>query len=131
MALLEDRVCKAEDIFKLDYINVVAGNKTVPTATVKVEKEGRVLQEAACGNGPVDATYKAIDRITGIKCELLDYSIKAISSQTDAMGEVRVKIRFKDKVVSGTGTSTDIIEASAKAYINAINKGLHLWEKQR
>lgn len=131
VAIVEDSLYKVKDVFELDYINVVTGNRTVPTATVRIKKEGKLLEEAACGNGPVDATYKAIDRITGINCTLLDYSIKAISSQRDAIGEVRVKVSFKGKTLTGIGASTDIIEASAKAYLNAINKGIHLWERQQ
>jgi 2-isopropylmalate synthase len=74
------------------------------------------------GDGPVDACYKAIDKITGSSGKLLDYQIRSVTGGKDALGEVSVKISFKGKVVSGRGASTDIIEASIKAYINAVNK---------
>ena len=89
------------------------------------------MQEAACGDGPVDAAFKAIDRITRIRCKLVDYSLRAVSVGKDALGEVTVKIipvkgqrrgKTLSRPITGRGTSTDIIEASAKAYINAVNK---------
>ena len=80
------------------------------------------MQDAACGDGPVDACYKTIDRMTGLSPELLDYSLRSVTKGKDALGEVAVKLRYKGIDVAGRGTSTDIIEASAKAYVNAINK---------
>ena len=84
-----------------------------------------MIQEAAYGDGPVDAAYKAIDKIIGVKVELADYSIRAATKGRDAMGEVLVRIRDNGHTIIGSGASTDVIEASAKAYINAINKMLH------
>jgi 2-isopropylmalate synthase len=81
-----------------------------------------ILQKSSTGDGPVDAVYKAIDKITGMKLKLADYSIRAISSGEDAQGEVNLKVIYKHATYSGKGTSTDIIEASAKAYLNAVNK---------
>ena len=77
------------------------------------------------GDGPVDACYKAIDKIIKTGGELLDYQIRSVTSGKDALGEVSVKIGSKNRVVSGRGASTDIIEASIKAYVNAVNKLLH------
>jgi 2-isopropylmalate synthase len=121
-AIVEDEVFVIPETYKLHYIHTVSGNKTVPTATIRLKKEGRISEEAACGDGPVDAAYKAIDRITGIPCKLIDYSLKAVTSGKEALGEVSVKIEGKGKQVSGRGASTDIIEASAKAYLNAVNR---------
>jgi len=140
-AIVEDQISLIPEVFKLEYINVTTGNRVVPTATVGLRKlislaktaKSEVLQEASCGDGPVDAAFRAIDRITNIKCRLMDYSLRSVSMGKDALGEVTVKIapagpgrpgradEFK-KILTGRGTSTDIIEASAKAYINAINK---------
>jgi len=137
-AIVEDQISLIPEIYKLEYINVITGNTMVPTATVKLGKltmpgktaKSEVLQEASCGDGPVDAAFRAIDRITNIKCRLIDYSLKSVSVGKDAIGEVTVKIApvgrvgaFElKKIVTGRGTSTDIIEASAKAYINALNR---------
>jgi len=137
-AIVEDQISLIPEVYKLDYINVTTGNRVVPTATVRLRKliapgktdKSEVLQEASCGDGPVDAAFRAIDRITNIKCRLIDYSLKSVSMGKDALGEVTVKItpvgraRVHElkRIVTGRGTSTDIIEASAKAYINALNR---------
>lgn len=111
-----------EDAYALDYLNTSSGMGIVPTATIRLKKAGEVFQEAACGDGPVDAVYKAVDKIAGLKLTLLDYSLRAVSSGKDALGEVVVRVKKGGVVVSGKGASTDIIEASAKAYVNAVNK---------
>ncbi|MFH1715331.1 MAG: 2-isopropylmalate synthase [Elusimicrobiota bacterium] len=129
-ALVEDEISRFEETFKLLYFNVTSGNSTIPTATVKLakadsKKKGKeeIVQEAACGDGPIDAAYKAIDRITGITCKLEGYSLRSVSGGKDAVGEVTVKVRVDKKgIVSGRGTSTDIVEASVKAYVNAMNR---------
>ena len=106
-------------------MNVSTGTGVVPSSTVRIVKNDKkkvILQRSSTGDGPVDAVYKAIDKITGMKLKLADYSIRAISSGEDAQGEVNLKVLFKGTTYSGKGTSTDIIEASAKAYLNAVNK---------
>ncbi len=120
----EETAIPREEIYQLDYIQTTGGNKIVPTATVKVKKKGKIIQESACGNGVVDATYRAIDRIANLRFKLVDYSLKSVTGGKDALGEVTVHIKCRDKAVIGRGTSTDIIEASAKAYLNAINRYL-------
>lgn len=123
IAIVEDEISQVIPVYKLDYLHTVSGTHTIPTATVKLRKDNAVTQEASSGDGPVDATYKAIDRITGLKCKLLEYGIRAVSGGQDAMGEVTIKIEDnKHNVVIGQGASTDIIEASAKAYVNAVNR---------
>lgn len=125
-AIIEESIKAIPQIFKLEYIHVSTGNQTIPTATVKINKEGKIIQEASSGDGPVDAAYKAIDRVTKIPVNLSDYSIKAVTGGKDAMGEVNIKMKDKrGRLFSGRGLSTDIIEASALAYINAINKIFH------
>ena len=117
------------ETYVLEYLNTSSGTKVIPTATVRLlkkdadpSKPGKIMQEAACGDGPVDAAYKAIDKIVAVSCKLSDYSLRAISSGKDAQGEVTVKVVYKNVTFTGRGTSTDIIEASAKAYLQAINK---------
>ena len=99
----------------------------VPTATIGLEKDKKELDEAACGDGPVDAIYRAIDKITGFPCTLVSYAIDALTAGKDALGEVTVRVRSNstDAIYTGRGVSPDILEASAKAYINAINRIIH------
>ena len=122
VAIVEDELPAAQETYKLAYVHVASGSDTVPTATIRLSKEGKELQDAACGDGPVDACYKTIDRLTGMSPELLDYSLHSVTKGKDALGEVTVRLRHREMEVSGRGASTDIIEASAKAYLNAVNK---------
>ena len=122
VAILEDELPAGQEIYKLVYMHTTSGSDTVPTATIRLSKEGKELQDAACGDGPVDACYKTIDRLTGLSPELLDYGLHAVTKGKDALGEVAVRLRHQDVEVSGRGASTDIIEASARAYLNAVNK---------
>lgn len=129
--IIEDEISTIPETFQLEYFNVTCGNQTVPTATIRLRKQKQMFEDAACGDGPVDAVYKTIDRITGITGRLIDYNIKAVTGGKDAIGEVNIKVRFSEgRIVSGRGSSTDIIEASARAYLNAINK-LVYWRKKK
>jgi 2-isopropylmalate synthase len=121
-SIVVEEILRVPRRFKLIYINVVAGNVTVPTATVQMEVDGKLLQEADFGDGPVDATFKTIKKITRTKSKLLQFAINAITSGTEAQGEVTVKLLEKGQTVIGQGADTDVIVASAKAYINALNK---------
>ena len=121
-ALVEEESLVVPEVYSLEYLNVTTGNKTIPTATVGLKKGKQKLQEASCGDGPVDAAFKAVDKITGIKCRLDDYSLHSISSGKDALGDVSVRVSRNGHSIIGHGSSTDIIEASVKAYINAINR---------
>ncbi len=121
-AIVEDELPAEQEIYKLVYVHTTSGTETVPTATIRLSKEGREVQDAACGDGPVDACYKTIDRLTGVSAELVDYGLHAVTKGKDAVGEVSVRLRRQGLEVSGRGASTDIIEASARAYLNAINK---------
>lgn len=94
----------------------------MPSATVKLVREGQTYQDSGIGDGPVDAVLNAIDAITGMKGRLHDYALRAATSGKDAIGEVSVKVDFDGTIVSGKGSSTDVIEASARAYLNAINR---------
>ncbi|RLE08694.1 2-isopropylmalate synthase [Candidatus Aerophobetes bacterium] len=127
--IVEEQTFHIPEVYSLEYIHTVSGNQILPTATVRIRKKDEVFQEAACGDGPIDAAYKAIDRVTGLKANLLDYSIRSVTGGKDALGEVMVKIETEDGIVTGRGVSTDIIEASAKAYINAINRLIYRREK--
>jgi len=127
--IIEDEISTAPEEFRLDYISISSGNKTLPTATIRLVSGDAILQDAACGDGPVDAALKTIKRITGFRGTLLDYSLRAVTGGTDAQGEVTVRVSSGPHTETGRGTSTDIIEASAKAYLNAVNK--IIWRRRQ
>lgn len=112
------------EIYELQYFHITTGNSMLPTATVRLSKEGEILEDAACGDGPVDAVFKAIDRITGVKVKLTDYYLRALTRGKDAQGEAVVEIKDNGHSYIGKSISTDTLEASVKAYIKAINKML-------
>lgn len=126
--LVEGQITEVPETWTLDYLSVTSGSTTVPTATVglrRTNKKGKpeVLQDAGIGDGPVDASLKAIDRLTKTQGRLKDYVIRAVSQGKDALGEVTVKVDFGDgELVTGKGAHTDVIEASAMAYLNAVNR---------
>lgn len=123
-ALISDSLPDKSEVYNMIYHHVVSGNQTVATASVRLSSEGGIVEEACCGDGPVDATFKAIEKAIGCSICLKDYQIKAVTSGEDALGEATVRVEQDGKIFSGRGLSTDIIEASAKAYLNAINKML-------
>ncbi len=121
-AIIADEILRIPDLYKLVNLNVVSGTVTVPAATVQIEIAGKLYQEAGFGDGPVDAAYKTIARITKTKSHLLKFSVNAITGGTDAQGEVMVILEEGGIRVTGQGAHTDIIMAAAKAYINGLNK---------
>jgi len=121
-SIVVEEILRMPKRFKLDYLNVVAGNLTVPTCTVKMMVDGKLFQEAGFGDGPVDAVFKTIKKITRTRSKLLQFAINAITSGTEAQGEVTVRLEERGNTVIGQGADTDVIVASAKAYINALNK---------
>jgi 2-isopropylmalate synthase len=130
IALVEGHISEVPETWSLEYLQVSTGNVTMPTATVRLRKpskqgDAEPQQDAAIGDGPVDAALKAIDRLTKTNGTLMDYHLRAVSQGKDAVGEVTVKVDFGDKeLVTGKGASTDVIEASARAYLNAVNRYL-------
>ena len=110
--------------YKLVHFHVHTGNVLLPTAAVKLKFKGEEFEAAETGNGPVDAIFRAVDKITRLKTKLYEYIIQAVGSGKNAQGEVKLILEIEKQFSSGRGISTDIIEASAIAYINAINKYL-------
>lgn len=123
-ALVEGEFTEVPQLWKLDYLSVMTG--VIPTASVRVLQAGKKepVADAGTGDGPIDAMLKTIDRITGIKGSLVDYSVGSVTKGKDAIGEVSVRVEFSGRIVTGKGASTDIIEASALAYLNALNRYL-------
>lgn len=131
-ALLEENMASGPKPFVLDSIQVSYGNRSLPTASVRMVKEdGSITEEAALGNGSVDAVYRAIEKATAIQAELEDYSIHSVTQGTDAQGEVHVVLKQGNETATGRGVSTDIIEASAKAYVEAVNRLVSRKERER
>ncbi len=123
-ALIFEEISNIEYPVELRYFHVTSGDKLIPTATVKIYKEGEEIVKTAYGDGPIDSALKAVEKAIGIKGRLKDFSIRSLTYGKDAMGEVRVVVDFEGSTTSGKGTSTDIIEASIKAYIDAYNRFL-------
>lgn len=121
-ALVSVGVTKVPQFYSLVDLHIVSGVNQKPTAAVKVKIGEAVLDKIEYGDGPVDATYKAIVSLTGTKSRLLKFEVKGITGGTDALGEVVVSLEEDDRMVRGHGADTDIIVAAAKAYINALNK---------
>ncbi|PIQ82314.1 MAG: 2-isopropylmalate synthase [Candidatus Omnitrophica bacterium CG11_big_fil_rev_8_21_14_0_20_64_10] len=125
-ALAEDQLSEIPQRYQLVYLHVPSGTGVIPTATVKIiGPDGKEVQGTATGDGPVDAAYKAIDKLTGFSGRLTDYVIQSVTSGKDALGEVAVKVERKGRIEHGRAASTDIIEASARAYLSAVNRLLH------
>ncbi|MEW6002972.1 MAG: 2-isopropylmalate synthase [Nitrospirota bacterium] len=121
-ALISEDVTKVPEFYSLIDLYIVSGVNQRPTATVKLKVGEEIIDKMEQGDGPVDATYKAIASITGTKSNLLKFEVKSITGGTDALGEVMVSLEEDGRTVRGYGADTDIIVASAKAYLNALNK---------
>src|SRR5947199_7326596 len=131
IAIVTDEATQTDAVYQLEYLHVISGTGVIPSATVKLKKDGESYQDSGVGDGPVDAALAAIDAITGLKGRLQDYSLRAATSGKDAIGEVAVKVDFDGTLVSGKGSSTDVIEASARAYLRAPNRMLRSGQRTK
>lgn len=122
LAILRESRLIPQSAFRLSAFQIFAGNKMTPTATVTVEKNGETVTRAAWGVGPVEACFNAVDVITGLHCALESYNIKAVTEGQDALGEVTVRVSHGADTMLGRGVSTDVLEASCLAYLNAVNR---------
>ncbi|MCK5654484.1 MAG: 2-isopropylmalate synthase, partial [Dehalococcoidia bacterium] len=122
-SLVAEEMRTISEAYHLEQVHVSCGDQSVPTATVKlVTPDGQVLADAALGAGPVDAVYQAINRLVGVPNKLIEFSVTSITEGIDAIGEVTIRIESEGRVYTGRGAATDIIVASAKAYMNALNR---------
>ena len=111
--------------YNLEHIQFSSGDHDIPTATVRLsDADGNLVSDASTGNGPVDAACKAIDRVIGCNAKLVDFNVQSISEGLDAIGTVTIRIENDGRTFFGRGASTDIIVASAKAYLSAVNRML-------
>jgi len=122
LALIHNELPPVQQNVKLEYLHSYSGTTAIPTATVRLLVNGETKEGASIGDGPVDAVYKAIAELTGTHAKLVRYDIRAVTEGTEAMGEVTVHLEIGDRHVMGRGASTDIIEASAKAYVDGLNR---------
>lgn len=120
-ALVSDTLTEAVEYVKLVYLDVASRMGEVPQARVVLSVDGNEVEASAPGSGPVDATFKAIEQIIHSQSILQLYSVNAITQGTDSQGEVTVRLEKAGRIVNGNGADTDIVVASAKAYINALN----------
>jgi 2-isopropylmalate synthase len=121
-ALVAEEHLRVPDIYKLDYLNVVSGTVTIPTATVILIIEGVKTQSSGFGVGPIDATFNTIAKMTGTKSNLVRFSVNSITGGLDAQGEVTVRLQEDGILALGKGTDPDIITAAAKAFVNGLNR---------
>ena len=122
-AIANDQIQSTPEIFRLELVQVSCGDRSRPTATVTLRTPtGEELTDAAIGTGPVDAVYKAINRVVNVPNQLIEFSVQSVTSGIDAIGEVTIRLRYQERVFSGHAANTDIIVASAQAYINALNR---------
>ena len=120
--LVSEEVSKIPETYQLVDLSVSSGMKKEPKAAIRMKVKDKMVKKISSGDGPVDATYKAISSITKTKSDLLKFEVKSITGGTDALGEVIVSLEEDGRTVRGHGADTDIIVAAAKAYINALNK---------
>ena len=120
--IVTEGILRTADIFSMEYLNVTCGTTVLPMASVKLLINGRPVQGAGYGNGPIDAAFNAIAKLTGTNSELLRFSVTAITGGTDAQGEVTVRLSENGLIALGRAADPDIIIASAKAYVNGLNR---------
>ena len=121
-ALVDAETARVPQTYLLDSVQFQSGTRMTPVATVRLTTDAGTFEEAATGDGPVDAVYKALERIAQLPLTLESYEIRSIGSGKDALGEVNVRMRSETTTVHGRGLSTDVIEASAQAYVDVLNK---------
>jgi len=122
-SLIAEELRTSSEVYHLDHVEVSCGNHNIPTATVRlIGPDGRIMADAALGTGPVDAVYEAINRIVSVPNKLTEFTVKSVTEGIDAIGEVLIRIESDGVTYTGRGAAMDIIVASAKAYMNALNR---------
>ncbi len=125
LAIIQDGLREIPETFKLRSVEAIAGSAKTSWATVTLERDHQMMSRASQAGGPVAAVHDAIDFLTGLRGKLLDYSVHSITRGSDAVGEVFAQVEFDGKTFTGRAASTDIVEASARAYLHAVNKAVH------
>jgi 2-isopropylmalate synthase len=120
--LMGDSIDTKNEFYSLDHLQITSGSKSIPSAVVRIKVGDDIIQESSIGDGPIDAAFNAIERALSIHAEVESYNVRSVTSGRQALGEVLVRVRNNSKSFTGRGVSTDIIEASALAYLSALNK---------
>ncbi|RTZ99556.1 MAG: 2-isopropylmalate synthase [Deltaproteobacteria bacterium] len=121
-AIVAEGVLRTTEVFRLEYLHIVSGTTVMPMASVRLSINDRIVTGAGYGNGPIDAAFNTIAKLTDTQSELLRFTVSALTGGTDALGEVTVRLQENGLVALGKGSDPDIINASAKAYINGLNR---------
>ena len=122
-SIIADELRMTHETYHLEQVQVSCGDHAIPTATVRLLRpDGETKTDADCGTGPVDAVYRAINRIVGVPNKLIEFSVQSVTEGIDALGEVTIRLESDGRTYTGRGSATDIIVASAKAYVNALNR---------
>lgn len=131
-SIVNDEIQQTPELFHLEFVQVSCGDHARPTATVTLRTpEGEELTDAAIGTGPVDSVYKAINRVVNIPNQLIEFSVQSVTAGIDAIGEVTIRLRQENRIFSGHAANTDIIVASAQAYVNALNRLYAAMQRQQ
>ncbi|MGH2687173.1 MAG: 2-isopropylmalate synthase [Actinomycetota bacterium] len=124
-AIVADQLGDAEsEVFRLESMQVAGGTHLSPTATVRVRRDGRVVEESALGDGMIDAAWGAIQRAVGVQARLEHFGVSSVTGGSDALGDVVVQLEVDGRVFTGRGISADVVEASARAFISAVNRAV-------
>lgn len=121
-SIVEIEISRVPETYVLLGLQIMSGDTTIPLSSVRLKKDDEILMDAAIGNGPVDATFRCIERLVGHQAKLLDFDLKAVTTGKDALGEAMIRVDIEGRIYAGVGTSPDVIEASARAYLNAFNR---------
>ena len=131
-AIVNDEIQQTPERFRLEHVQITCGDRSKPTATVTLlTPDGQELTDAAIGTGPVDAVYRAINRVIDVPNELIEFSVQSVTAGIDAIGEVTIRVRHDDRIFSGHSANTDIVVASAHAYVHALNRLYAVLEEGR
>ncbi len=125
IAIVQDGMKIIPDTYHLDFIHSAGGNQKLSSAVVQLSRKGEVFTQSAYGDGPIDAAFQAVDALTGMTGQLLDYTVTSVTQGKDALGEVFLHVRFGARSFTGKAASVDVIDGSVRAYLNAVNKAIY------
>ena len=127
--LMGDTIAKLQGHYELTYLQIFSGSQSIPTATVRIKHKDSIIEESCTGDGPVDALFNAIERALNLNITIESYQVRSVTSGREALGEAIVRIRSGERSFTGRGVSTDVIDASGQAYVQAINQKI-IFEKE-
>src|SRR3972149_5547399 len=129
--LVQEELFKVPETYRLEHVQILSSTEATPMAALRLRRQDEGIEGGSTGTGPIGAAYKCIERIVGKKFQLINFGLSAVTSGKDAIGEATVRIRDDGTIFAGAASSTDIIEAAVKAYLNAINRRAAVEEKTK